>query len=86
MANLTAGEKIYDNYINNQPELFWSNPSHQGVEVLKACKEELSKLGWSDLISGSYHQTYTTVGTMINILQRRIERWQSYLDSVAHNN
>lgn len=86
MSAVTDGMQIYNNYVNSKPFGFWGVPSLKGVAVLQKCNEALSKLGSHDLFNGNFHQTYTTVGEMITINQRRIYRWESYLDSLDNNN
>lgn len=86
MSDITKGFKIYEAYVNSKPMGFWGTPSEEGIKVLQDCNSALSKLGSHDLFSGSFHQTYTTVDDMVNIIQRRICRWESFLNSLGNNN
>jgi len=86
MSDVTAGMQIFNNYVNSKPFGFWGDPRRQGIAVLQQCNKALSKLKSHDLFNGNFHQTYTTVGEMIVINQRRICRWESFLDSHGNNN
>ena len=86
MSAVSAGMQIYNDFVNSKPFGFWADASRQGVAMLQECNKALSELGCHKLFNGNFHQTYTTVGQMIVINQRRIYRWESYLDSLGNNN
>ena len=74
-------EKVYCSFINQNHYSFWSEPSQEGLDIMRACKKALSEqFNLSDLFSGTFRLTYTLVGYKVDLLSRRITYWQSLLD------
>jgi hypothetical protein len=80
--DILAPEKIYNTFINVKSVSFWSTPSDNGIKIMEDCKQQLlDQFNSSELFSGSLRMTYITVGQMVEFISKRINRWQSFLDS-----
>ena len=78
----SKAQEIYDQFINQQPSDYWIGPSEKGLETLRACKSAMMKFPGHSFFSGDKRHTYWTVNTVIKMLDRRIERWSRYLNTI----
>lgn len=75
-------ERLYLSIINSKPYTFWGNPSVEGLDMMKDAKQLLNdNFKPGELYSGNVHQTFTVVSQMLDVLNRRIERWSVILKS-----
>jgi hypothetical protein len=77
----TAGQKIYDELVNNRSDDFWFEAHPEGVAVMKEVKSRLIKLG-NGVFSGYPERGWSFLSNadQVDSLDRRIRRWESDLE------